>query len=100
MAAGEVFYQCFQEQSLPCSFFPLLFWPGIIGKFMIYLPTVLILTGSLSDCCLSHQPGFATSFMKPEYHPDPVPKSAVFKSKPYGSSLYSVYYFICSVNTD
>jgi len=25
-------------------FFPLLFWKGLIGKFMIYLPTMLILT--------------------------------------------------------
>ncbi|MFO7765508.1 MAG: efflux RND transporter permease subunit [Pelovirga sp.] len=27
-----------------CAFFPLLFWPGIMGEFMMFLPTTLIIT--------------------------------------------------------
>ena len=84
MAAGEVFVPVLSGTVTTLApFFPLLFWPGIIGKFMIYLPTVLILTLAASlIVAFFINPVFATSFMKPEYHPDPVPKSAVFKSKP------------------
>lgn len=31
-----------------CAFFPLLFWPGIMGEFMSFLPTTLIITLSAS----------------------------------------------------
>ncbi|MBE0595738.1 MAG: efflux RND transporter permease subunit [Desulfuromonadales bacterium] len=31
-----------------CAFFPLLFWPGIMGEFMQYLPITLIITLSAS----------------------------------------------------
>jgi len=45
MAAGEVFVPVLSGTVTTLApFFPLLFWQGIIGKFMIYLPTVLILT--------------------------------------------------------
>lgn len=27
-----------------CAFFPLMFWPGIMGEFMVFLPTTLIIT--------------------------------------------------------
>lgn len=63
-------------------FVPLLFWPGIIGKFMIYLPAILILTLSASlIVAFLINPVFATSFMKPEHYPDPEPKSAIFRKK-------------------
>ncbi len=45
-------------------FFPLLFWSGIIGKFMIYLPITLILTLVASLLvALVMNPVFAVSFM-------------------------------------
>ncbi|HET9746765.1 MAG TPA: efflux RND transporter permease subunit, partial [Chitinophagaceae bacterium] len=45
MAAGEVFVPVLSGTVTTLApFFPLLFWPGVIGKFMIYLPTILILT--------------------------------------------------------
>ncbi len=45
-------------------FFPLLFWGGIIGKFMIYLPVTLILTLVASLLvALIMNPVFAVSFM-------------------------------------
>ena len=44
-AAGEVFIPVLAGTATTLApFFPLLFWKGIIGKFMIYLPTMLILT--------------------------------------------------------
>ncbi|TNE70388.1 efflux RND transporter permease subunit [bacterium] len=45
-------------------FFPLLFWNGIIGKFMLYLPVTLILTLVASLLvALIMNPVFAVSFM-------------------------------------
>jgi len=81
MAAGEVFVPVLSGTVTTLApFFPLLFWPGVIGKFMIYLPTVLILTltASLVVAFLIN-PVFAVSFMKPEFYPDKTPKSAIFK---------------------
>ncbi|HNP54797.1 MAG TPA: efflux RND transporter permease subunit, partial [Ferruginibacter sp.] len=61
-------------------FFPLLFWKGIIGKFMIYLPTMLILTLAASlIVAFIFNPVFAVSFMKPEGRQYDEPKKAVFK---------------------
>lgn len=46
-------------------FFPLLFWTGLIGKFMIYLPVTLILTLTASlVVALVMNPVFAVSFME------------------------------------
>jgi multidrug efflux pump subunit AcrB len=81
MAAGEVFAPVLSGTVTTLApFFPLLFWPGIIGKFMIYLPVVLILTltASLIVAFLIN-PVFATSFMKPEYYPAKEPKSLLFR---------------------
>jgi len=74
-AAGEVFVPVLSGTVTTLApFFPLLFWPGIIGKFMIYLPTVLILTlaASLIVAFLIN-PVFAVSFMKPEHNPEREP---------------------------
>ncbi|PWT71454.1 MAG: copper transporter [Bacteroidetes bacterium] len=81
MAAGEVFVPVLSGTVTTLApFFPLLFWPGIIGKFMIYLPTVLILTltASLIVAFLIN-PVFATSFMKPEFYPAKEPKKELFR---------------------
>ncbi len=45
-------------------FFPLLFWPGLVGEFMVYLPAVLIitLTASLVVAYIIN-PVFAVDFM-------------------------------------
>ncbi len=81
MAAGEIFIPVFAGTLTTLApFFPLLFWPGIIGKFMIYLPTMLIftLTASLVVAFIMN-PVFAVDFMN---HPDQTvkKKSAIFKS--------------------
>jgi len=83
MAAGEVFVPVLSGTVTTLApFFPLLFWPGIIGKFMIYLPTILILTLSASlIVAFLINPVFAVSFMKPEHYPDKEPKKAIFRKK-------------------
>lgn len=45
-------------------FFPLLFWPGLVGEFMVYLPAILIisLTASLVVAYIIN-PVFAVDFM-------------------------------------
>ena len=67
-AAGEVFVPVLAGTATTLApFFPLLFWKGLIGKFMIYLPTILILTLAASlIVAFIFNPVFAVSFMKPE----------------------------------
>lgn len=80
MAAGEVFVPVLAGTLTTLApFFPLLFWPGIIGKFMIYLPTMLIFTLSASlIVAFIMNPVFAVDFMN---HPEGVKKSkaAIFR---------------------
>ncbi|HVG15708.1 MAG TPA: efflux RND transporter permease subunit, partial [Chitinophagaceae bacterium] len=80
MAAGEVFVPVLAGTLTTLApFVPLLFWPGIIGKFMIYLPTMLIftLTASLIVAFIMN-PVFAVDFMN---HEEGVKekKSAIFR---------------------
>ncbi len=79
-AAGEVFVPVLAGTLTTLApFVPLLFWPGIIGKFMIYLPTMLIftLTASLIVAYIMN-PVFAVDFMSHE-HTEKQKKSQVFK---------------------
>ena len=83
MAAGEVFIPVLAGTLTTLApFFPLLFWPGIIGKFMVYLPTMLIFTLAASlVVAFIMNPVFAVDFMN---HPESdvkEPKSAIFKKK-------------------
>ena len=82
-AAGEVFIPVLAGTATTLApFFPLLFWKGIIGKFMIYLPTMLILTLAASlIVAFIFNPVFAVSFMKPEEPMSTHHKKAVFRSK-------------------
>jgi multidrug efflux pump subunit AcrB len=68
-AAGEVFAPILSGTLTTLApFFPLAFWPGIVGKFMYYMPVTLILTlfASLFVAYIIN-PVFAVSFMKHEY---------------------------------
>ena len=82
-AAGEVFIPVLAGTATTLApFFPLLFWKGLIGKFMIYLPTMLILTLAASlIVAFIFNPVFAVSFMRPEGKEYEKPKRAVFKNK-------------------
>ena len=80
-AAGEVFIPVLAGTATTVApFFPLLFWKGIIGKFMIYLPTMLIFTllASLIVAFIIN-PVFAVSSMKPEGKEFDEPKKAIFR---------------------
>ncbi len=81
-AAGEVFIPVLAGTLTTLApFFPLLMWKGIIGKFMIYLPVMLILTLAASlIVAFIINPVFAVSFMKPEGREFEKPKHAIFKA--------------------
>ena len=67
MAAGEVFMPVFSGTLTTLApFVPLLFWPGIIGEFMFFLPVTLIIT-LLASLLVAYiiNPVFAVDFMKP-----------------------------------
>ncbi|WP_439881112.1 efflux RND transporter permease subunit [Pontibacter sp. MBLB2868] len=69
VAAGEVFIPVLAGTLTTIApFFPLLFWPGIVGKFMQYLPITLIVTlvSSLLVAFIIN-PVFAASFMKKDH---------------------------------
>jgi len=82
-AAGEVFIPVLAGTATTLApFFPLLFWKGLIGKFMIYLPTILILTLAASlIVAFFFNPVFAVSFMKPEGLDRGLPKKRIFRNK-------------------
>ncbi|MEI6749672.1 MAG: efflux RND transporter permease subunit [Bacteroidota bacterium] len=68
-AAGEVFLPILSGTLTTLApFFPLAFWPGIVGEFMFYIPVTLIITlfASLFVAYVIN-PVFAISFMKHEF---------------------------------
>jgi multidrug efflux pump subunit AcrB len=70
IAAGEVFMPVLSGTLVVLApFVPLAFWPGVIGKFMFYLPVTLIvaLLASLVVAYIMN-PVFAADFMKPHDH--------------------------------
>ncbi len=83
IAAGEVFVPVLAGTLTTLApFFPLLFWPGIIGKFMVYLPLMLIFTLAASLLvAFIMNPVFAVDFMNHEEDHENRNKSAVFRSR-------------------
>ena len=72
MAAGEVFLPVLSGTLTTLApFVPLLFWPGIIGEFMFFLPVTLIIT-LLASLIVAYiiNPVFAVDFMKPHLKGD------------------------------
>jgi len=68
-AAGEVFLPVLSGTVTTLApFIPLAFWPGIIGKFMFFLPVTLIIT-LLASLFVAYiiNPVFAVDFMKPHH---------------------------------
>jgi len=69
MAAGEVFLPVLSGTITTLApFIPLAFWPGMIGKFMFFLPITLIIT-LLASLFVAYiiNPVFAVDFMKPHH---------------------------------
>lgn len=70
IAAGEVFLPVLSGTLVVLApFIPLAFWPGIIGKFMMYLPITLIVA-LLASLVVAYiiNPVFAADFMQPHDH--------------------------------
>ncbi|MDQ2792840.1 MAG: efflux RND transporter permease subunit [Bacteroidota bacterium] len=69
-AAGEVFVPVLAGTlTTVAPFVPLMFWPGIVGSFMYYLPVTLIITLMASlIVAFVMNPVFAVSFMEREEH--------------------------------
>lgn len=88
-AAGEIFIPVLAGTATTLApFFPLLFWKGIIGKFMIYLPTMLILTLAASlIVAFIFNPVFAVSFMKPEGREFDKPKNLLFRQPAFWAAI-------------
>jgi multidrug efflux pump subunit AcrB len=77
-AAGEVFIPILSGTLTTLApFVPLAFWPGVVGKFMVFIPVTLIITlfASLIVAYIFN-PVFAVDFMKhdDEDHPIQFPK--------------------------
>ncbi|MES2836021.1 MAG: efflux RND transporter permease subunit [Bacteroidota bacterium] len=75
MAAGEVFLPVLSGTLTTLApFIPLVFWDGIIGKFMFFLPVTLIIS-LLASLLVAYiiNPVFAVDFMKPhdDHHNKP-----------------------------
>lgn len=67
IAAGEVFLPVLTGTLVVLApFVPLMFWPGVIGKFMYFLPVTLIVA-LLASLLVAYiiNPVFAADFMKP-----------------------------------
>jgi multidrug efflux pump len=81
-AAGEVFVPILSGTLTTLApFFPLAFWPGVVGEFMFYIPVTLIITlvASLIIAYLFN-PVFAVTFMKTDEEETEVPdKKHIYK---------------------
>lgn len=81
-AAGEVFIPILSGTLTTLApFFPLAFWPGIVGKFMVFIPVTLIITlfASLIVAYIFN-PVFAVDFMKLDDNDAPVNRNKVYKT--------------------
>ncbi|TXK47414.1 efflux RND transporter permease subunit [Pontibacter qinzhouensis] len=76
-AAGEVFVPVLAGTlTTVAPFLPLAFWPGVVGKFMFFLPITLIITlmSSLLVAFIMN-PVFAVTFMKKDHGQKISPKA-------------------------
>ncbi len=81
-AAGEVFAPILSGTLTTLApFFPLAFWPGVVGEFMVFIPITLIITlfASLIVAYIFN-PVFAVDFMKLDDEDHPVVLPKVYKT--------------------
>ena len=97
MAAGEVFVPVLSGTLTTLApFVPLMFWPGIIGKFMIYLPLMLIFTLSASLLvAFIMNPVFAVDFMshRDDDHSYSGEKAKIFKRPAFIAAIAGGVFF-------
>ena len=80
-AAGEVFVPILSGTLTTLApFFPLAFWPGIVGSFMVFIPVTLIITlfASLIVAYIFN-PVFAVDFMKHDEEDRPMALPKLYK---------------------
>ncbi len=80
-AAGEVFVPILSGTLTTLApFFPLAFWPGVVGNFMFFIPITLIITlfASLVVAYIFN-PVFAVDFMKHDEEDRPVALPKLYK---------------------
>ncbi len=95
-AAGEVFVPILSGTLTTLApFFPLAFWPGVVGKFMYYIPVTLIITliASLIIAYLFN-PVFAVTFMKPDEEETEVPDKKHILKTGLIIALIAAFFFI------
>ena len=94
-AAGEVFLPILSGTLTTLApFFPLAFWPGVVGSFMVFIPVTLIITlfASLIVAYIFN-PVFAVDFMKLDDEDAPVNKRNVFKTTAMIALISLPFYF-------
>lgn len=96
LAAGEVFVPILSGTLTTLApFFPLAFWPGVVGKFMYFIPVTLIITlfASLFVAYIIN-PVFAVDFMEHEEHekPEKPEKKKLIKNSGIMSGLALLFY--------
>ena len=82
-AAGEVFVPILSGTLTTLApFFPLAFWPGVVGKFMVFIPVTLIIITLFASLIVAYifNPVFAVDFMKLDDEDAPVNKRNVYKT--------------------
>ena len=80
-AAGEVFVPILSGTLTTLApFFPLAFWPGVVGNFMVFIPVTLIITlfASLIVAYIFN-PVFAVDFMKHDEKDRPLALPKLYK---------------------
>ncbi|HOZ14792.1 MAG TPA: efflux RND transporter permease subunit [Tenuifilaceae bacterium] len=80
-AAGEVFVPILSGTLTTLApFFPLAFWPGVVGEFMSYIPITLMLTLFASlIVAYFFNPVFAVDFMKHDEGEHPIPRKTLYR---------------------
>ena len=94
-AAGEVFVPILSGTLTTLApFFPLAFWPGVVGEFMIFIPITLIITlfASLIVAYIFN-PVFAVDFMKHDDEDRPVALPKLLKVTA-GIAIASVPFYL------
>ncbi len=81
-AVGEVAWPIIASTATTlAAFFPLIFWPGIVGSFMSLLPiTLIVVLSSSLFVALVIVPTFIVIFIKPGNEEHPPVKRKVFRS--------------------
>ncbi len=95
-AAGEVFVPILSGTLTTLApFFPLAFWPGVVGSFMVFIPVTLIITlfASLIVAYIFN-PVFAVDFMKHDEEDRPVALPKLYKITAVIAAAALPFYFL------